>query len=185
MDKAGDHLARILHQLAWVILSHIARPKATLYTIESPNQDRRRRKERGSSQGRAKGRRAGGGGTAGACSSCSYPESPCARQTPCRAEKTFPLAVLEPACTERQEKAIIISWNSPVYKRLSGTIRCRASEHAHQGQFSRLGIRTSASHWTKSPYTQTPKASPCLAQVPWEAAFFSFSLSNWAELTTV
>lgn len=33
---------------------------------------------------------------------CAYPGSPWVRHTPCRAERTFPPAVLDPACMEAQ-----------------------------------------------------------------------------------
>lgn len=37
-------------------------------------------------------------------SMASYPATPWDRQTPCRAESTFPVAMLEPACRRRQQR---------------------------------------------------------------------------------
>lgn len=49
------------------------------------------------------------GGKATEHSLCPYPASPCDCQTPCRAESTFPLAVLEPACRKRQGRSLLPS----------------------------------------------------------------------------
>lgn len=53
--------------------------------------------------------RPGGEGRAAVPPSRPYPDSPRVRQTPCRAARTFPLAVLEPACMHTQERKLSIT----------------------------------------------------------------------------
>ena len=75
----------------------------------------------------------------------------------------FPLAVLEPACKERQSEDII-SQNSPTHLQL-------APRHPPLGQFQAdwgvPGSQLPGSHWTRSPHIQSrqqaliwPKSHP-------------------------